>query len=108
MMPDPRETPSPNGCRHCGEEERDHARVWLPDIGWHTWQAPTDAQRLERMRRRKRWDGESLYTEPCTVCREPIFWQPCPTGGWWVHVQHPENGHDASFDEETYETHDDW
>ncbi len=31
----------------------------------------------------------------CDECGGQIFWQECPTGGWWCHEVHPYNGHDA-------------
>ena len=31
----------------------------------------------------------------CRACVTPIAWIDCPTGGWWAHDQHPEDGHDA-------------
>lgn len=31
----------------------------------------------------------------CTTCEQPIGWITCPTGGWWAHVQHPADNHDA-------------
>lgn len=42
----------PNGCAVCGKPERGHAIEWFPNVGLHTWQEPTDAQRLERMKKR--------------------------------------------------------
>lgn len=44
---------SPNGCTHCGIEQRLHARRWTQAAGWRQWTPPTDAQRLERMRARR-------------------------------------------------------
>jgi hypothetical protein len=32
---------------------------------------------------------------PCAVCDTSIEWVACPTGGWWAHHNHPEDGHDA-------------
>jgi hypothetical protein len=32
---------------------------------------------------------------PCAVCETPIEWVACPTGGWWAHHTHPDDGHDA-------------
>lgn len=32
---------------------------------------------------------------PCSVCETPIEWVDCPTGEWWAHHTHPEDGHDA-------------
>ena len=31
----------------------------------------------------------------CRACVTPIAWVDSPTGGWWEHNQHPEDGHDA-------------
>jgi len=31
----------------------------------------------------------------CAVCHSPVFFQDCPTGGWWIHHTHPDDGHDA-------------
>jgi hypothetical protein len=31
----------------------------------------------------------------CSVCSGDIHWISCPTGGWWAHYAHPEDGHDA-------------
>jgi hypothetical protein len=45
--------PTPNGCRHCGQPERDHYRRWTEAAGWHKWAAPADAQRIERMLARR-------------------------------------------------------
>lgn len=44
---------TPNGCRWCGLEEREHYRRWKPLVGWHYWVAPTDEQRKQRMRARR-------------------------------------------------------
>lgn len=33
--------------------------------------------------------------EICDVCKGLVAWQDCPTGGWWIHEIHPEDGHDA-------------
>ena len=37
----------------------------------------------------------SVRRTVCDTCSGNIFWQDCPTGGWWIHHQHPEDGHDA-------------
>jgi hypothetical protein len=47
------EIPTPDGCRWCGEGRRGHGRMWKPPVGWHKWTAPTDAQRLARMKARR-------------------------------------------------------
>lgn len=31
----------------------------------------------------------------CGVCSGPTVWIDAPTGGWWKHMIHPEDGHDA-------------
>ena len=31
----------------------------------------------------------------CGICYTDIFWQECPTGGWWIHRNHPCDNHDA-------------
>lgn len=31
----------------------------------------------------------------CKTCSEKITWVDCPTGGWWSHLDHPEDNHDA-------------
>lgn len=31
----------------------------------------------------------------CAACQDVISWIDCPTGGWWAHEIHPEDGHDA-------------
>lgn len=46
-------TATPNGCRWCGIEQREHMQRWKPPAGWHKWEAPTDVQRLARMRARR-------------------------------------------------------
>lgn len=38
-------------------------------------------------------DGE---VGACAVCFEPIWWQSCDTGGWWIHETHPGDHHDAA------------
>jgi hypothetical protein len=45
--------PTPDGCRWCGHDRRGHAQSWKPSAGWHKWTAPTDAQRLARMKARR-------------------------------------------------------
>ncbi len=46
-------TPNPQGCRHCGIDQREHMQRWVIGIGWHTWTVPTVAQIKERMRARR-------------------------------------------------------
>jgi hypothetical protein len=42
----------PNGCRHCGIPQREHATQHTAG-GAHGWTEPTNAQRLARMRNRR-------------------------------------------------------
>jgi len=46
--------PIPSGCRWCGAGQSGHAQQWKPTHGWHTWEQPTQAQILARMRARRR------------------------------------------------------
>lgn len=45
--------PTPDGCRHCGTAEREHAQQHHPDVGFHGWVEPTSDQRKERMLARR-------------------------------------------------------
>lgn len=31
----------------------------------------------------------------CNRCYTICYWIDCPTGGWWAHIVHPDDGHDA-------------
>jgi hypothetical protein len=31
----------------------------------------------------------------CDTCKQPMHWLNAPTGGWWAHDTHPDDGHDA-------------
>lgn len=48
---------NPSGCRHCGIDERGHARRWTPPSkdgpGWHQWTPPTQEQIKARMLARR-------------------------------------------------------
>ncbi|MFI0914177.1 hypothetical protein [Streptomyces abikoensis] len=48
-------TTSPNACRHCGIERRDHALAqrWKEPVGWHQWAPPTQEQIKARMLARR-------------------------------------------------------
>lgn len=43
----------------------------------------------------------------CT-CGGLIEWISCPTGGWWAHMEHPADGHDAVGREVHDEVEEDW
>lgn len=60
----------PGGCRWCGIEERGHARQHVPEVGWHAWTAPTDAQRKERMIAR-RTQAPAPQPDPVVAYRNP-------------------------------------
>lgn len=32
----------------------------------------------------------------CDVCHSAIWLQNSPAGNWWVHMNHPDDGHDAT------------
>ncbi|MET7944407.1 hypothetical protein [Streptomyces sp. NPDC005302] len=39
-----------------------------------------------------------LHNDPpmrCICCDMAVGWVDAPTGGWWAHETHPEDGHDA-------------
>lgn len=55
--------------------------------------AATDA---DRARWRAPQDGDK---GTCATCKGGIWYQDCPTGGWWIHDQHPADNHDAVGDE---------
>lgn len=46
--------PSPNACRWCGRDKREHGIEWAASVRYHSWSAPTGAQRRARMRARRR------------------------------------------------------
>lgn len=53
--------PAPSGCRWCGVDEREHMQRWKPPVGWHTWEPPTQEQRKERMKARRRRPGQARF-----------------------------------------------
>jgi len=40
-------------------------------------------------------DGNYEVSYLCDKCQTAIYWQDCPTGGWWIHEVHPKDNHDA-------------
>lgn len=68
------EPTTPNGCRWCGLPEREHYRQWKQPVGWHSWAAPTDGQRKERMLARRTQAraadavDEAAANMPCMAC----------------------------------------
>lgn len=56
----PAPIPSPDGCRHCGAQQREHTQSHHPDVGFHTWVEPTGEQRKERMLARRRQNEERV------------------------------------------------
>lgn len=41
-------------------------------------------------------DTALMNTQPvCETCKTEAEWIDCPTGGWWAHWEHPDDGHDA-------------
>lgn len=42
----------------------------------------------------------TLLTAQCRICGKRIEWVTSPTGGWWHHLRHPADEHDAvTFDD---------
>lgn len=37
----------------------------------------------------------ALMLPSCSVCRCEVRWVESPTGGWWQHIVHPDDDHDA-------------
>ncbi|MFF6903459.1 hypothetical protein [Streptomyces hydrogenans] len=62
--------PIPSGCRWCGVGHYGHAQRWKPGAGWHTWEQPTDAQILARMRARR--------SAPPALLHATTGWAPDP------------------------------
>lgn len=65
---------------------RQWADHYGPDLASGVPEAMADAHRAEVL---------AEAAPPCAVCETPIEWVACPTGGWWAHHTHPEDGHDA-------------
>jgi len=65
-------------CKFCGER---------PVVSHHHWAngLPVVKVRIQPAVRPAR----------CGQCADLIEWQDCPTGGWWIHHEHPDDGHDA-------------
>ena len=45
----------PSACAVCGDRERTHAMTYQPGYGMHTYVAPTMAQRMNRMLKRRKY-----------------------------------------------------
>ena len=67
---------NPNGCHHCGINQRDHMQRWTKPAGWHQWTPPTDAQILARMRARR----TARLTAPKPKYHATTGWDPAPDG----------------------------
>jgi hypothetical protein len=46
--------PDPNGCRWCGIDQLTHYQRHADEAGRHGWIEPSDGQRLQRMRDRRK------------------------------------------------------
>lgn len=42
-------SPGPSGCRWCGRDARGHGLSYSGGAGYHSWEAPTTAQRKSRI-----------------------------------------------------------
>ena len=40
--------------------------------------------------------GHVCKSTLCDTCDEIMYWIDCPTGGWWKHVDHPEDDHEGT------------
>lgn len=49
---------------------------------------------LEFLARQQKWTGDTRLMI-CAWCEQPAFWYDYPAGGWWVHVHHPNDDHEA-------------
>jgi hypothetical protein len=54
-------TIEPNGCHWCGNLPHHHGRRHHPAVGMHSWEPPTNEQRLQRMRARRAAAGRPNY-----------------------------------------------
>ena len=96
-------------CETCGQI------VWLLNTGW-SHNGPSEHQAMaevkcagcigcggpdciERPGCTPAWGnigpGGPAFIDDCLNCQGRIGWVECPTGGWWAHKDHPEDGHDA-------------
>lgn len=63
---------APNGCRHCGIAEQDHANRWTKDVGWHQWVDPGNEVRKSRMLARRRVEATPDEPAPVDYKVEPL------------------------------------
>lgn len=72
-------------------------RQWMPDL-------IAELKKLEgelKESRRSTSRQHVVYESICVECAGVVFWQECPTGGWWIHEQHQAeylHGAAAEFD----------
>ena len=45
--------PNPNACALCDMDKHIHMQRHDNIMGWHSWVEPSDAQRLDRMKKRR-------------------------------------------------------
>ncbi|WP_016886915.1 hypothetical protein [Mycobacteroides abscessus] len=67
-------------------------RQWMPDL-------IAELKKLEgelRESRRSASRQHVVYESICVECAGVVFWQDCPTGGWWFHEHDPADHHDAA------------
>ncbi|MER6976028.1 hypothetical protein [Streptomyces carpinensis] len=62
--------PVPSGCRWCGLPESTHGRAYIASAGMHTWERPTVAQVLARMRARAKAQREASRMAPIVAAFE--------------------------------------
>jgi hypothetical protein len=84
-------------CKRTGEQPRDYDfhRSEIGDFTEADWAlmvaAREDVPALLAEVRRLRATPSMV----CINCETPVGWVDCPTGGWWAHETHPDDGHDA-------------
>lgn len=64
----------------------------LTDTG-HMHDVPLDPSDLLALRTLLGYVTQPLHR--CEICSHPIQWINADTGGWWAHLEHPRDSHDA-------------
>ncbi|SIM03138.1 Uncharacterised protein [Mycobacteroides abscessus subsp. abscessus] len=67
-------------------------RRWMPDLIAELKRLEGELTESRRSASRQHVVNESI----CVECGGVVFWQDCPTGGWWIHEHHPADHHDAA------------
>lgn len=82
------------------DEHGEHQIVDSEDHGHE----PTDIeQRILDNLRGSAVPEQCVWRAACSTCGEAVYYQDCPTGGWWIHDRHPADSHEAVPRAETTE-----